>query len=586
MNLKNLKSNGPQRGTASSRNLGIAAAIVFILLFDTGCSTTEYHRQADEENYEIIRKVEEQVFGKTNAFTIDTRYSSRKLDDIQIPEVIMERMVNGEHRLTLESSLDIAVRQSRDFQREKEDLYLAAVSLSNRRNVFASIWSGGANTGIERETDADGRVTGGGQLGLSKRIFRTGGTISGLLVNDMFKYFVGNPSRQVVNTISLNLTQPLLRGGGRHNSIANNLTQAERDVIYAIRDYSQFQKRFAVDVVNAYLNLLGQKNTVRNNYANYLSQKTAALRATKRSAIDGQLNMNLARQSELNAKNRYITSITDYQNGLDRFKDRLAIPLSMEILLDDGPFNHLQTTGMSPVSFDAESAYNLSVEKHLPTLNEIDRFEDAKRRVLVAVNSLKPGLNIVGGASLATPTPDDYTDFDPDRVRANMGLELDLPFNRVTERNAYRSSLINFERQVRSLAQTLDTRRAEIAVGLRTLLQREANFRNNVIGVEIARARVAQQNMLIEAGRANQQTLIDAENELIQRQNARVSDIVAYQRARLQLLLDAGVINTDSPDFWLQPQYAPPPAAVPDTAPSATPTDVLTPEQLFKETAP
>jgi outer membrane protein TolC len=586
MNLKNLKSNGPQRGTASSRNFGIAAAIAFILLFDTGCSTTEYHRQADEENYEIIRKVEEQVFGKTNAFTINTRHSSLKLDEVQIPEVIKERMVNGELPLTLASSLDIAVRQSREFQREKENLYLAALSLSDRRNVFASIWSGSANTSIERETDADGRATGGGQLGLSKRIFRTGGTISGLLVNDMFKYFVGNPSRQVVNTISLNLTQPLLRGGGRHNSVANSLTQAERDVIYAIRDYSQFQKRFAVDVVNAYLDLLGRKNTVRNNYANYLSQQKAALRAETRVPRDGKLNENLARQSELRAKNSYINSITDYQNALDRFKDRLAIPLSMDVMLDDGPFNQLQTTGLSPISFDAESAYNLSVEKHLPTLNEVDRFEDAKRRVLVAANSLKPGLNIVGGASLATPAPDDYTNFDPDRVRANMGVELDLPFNRVTERNAYRSSLINFERQIRSLGQTLDTRRAVIAQGLRTLLQREATYRNNVVGVEIAETRVAQQNMLIEAGRANQQTLIDAENDLIGQRNARVSAIVSFQQARLQLLLDAGVINTDSPDFWIQPQYAPTPAAAPDTAPSATPTDVLTPEQLFKETAP
>ncbi|MGK0200034.1 MAG: hypothetical protein ACI91J_003324, partial [Yoonia sp.] len=108
----------------------------------------------------------------------------------------------------------------------------------------------------------------------------------------------------------------------------------------------------------------------------------------------------------------------------------------------------------------------------------------------------------------------------------------------------------------------------------------------NVVGVEIAETRVAQQNMLIEAGRANQQTLIDAENDLIGQRNARVSAIVSFQQARLQLLLDAGVINTDSPDFWIQPQYAPTPAAAPDTAPSATPTDVLTPEQLFKETAP
>ena len=49
-----------------------------------------------------------------------------------------------------------------------------------------------------------------------------------------------------------------------------------------MRDYTQYQKTFSVDVVNDYYTLLGQKNTIRNNYANYLARKEATIRARAR----------------------------------------------------------------------------------------------------------------------------------------------------------------------------------------------------------------------------------------------------------------------------------------------------------------
>ncbi|MGB0581514.1 MAG: hypothetical protein ACPGVU_17595, partial [Limisphaerales bacterium] len=70
---------------------------------------------------------------------------------------------------------------------------------------------------------------------------------------------------------------------------------AERDVVYAIRDYTQFQKSFAVDVVNDYFNLLGQKNTIRNNYTNYLGRITATRRARARRQVDSIQNAFLAK---------------------------------------------------------------------------------------------------------------------------------------------------------------------------------------------------------------------------------------------------------------------------------------------------
>jgi hypothetical protein len=564
---------------------GGVVAIALAAAWLSACSSTEYRRQADNENYQIIRQIESQVFGRTNDFSIETRYSERDPDEVQPPEIIRERMVGGELWLDLKGALDIAYANSRAFQREKEDLYLAALSLSNRRNVFGTVWSGTVNPDLERESDGDVKLQSrrATSLGFSKRFFRTGGVITAQLANDILRYVTGNPSRQVVNTLSISLTQPLLRGAGQHTALANNLTQAERNVIYEIRDFTQFQRSFAVEVVNAYLDLLGRKNTIRNNYANYESRKLATLRAEKRIPTDGQQNYYLARQAELRQKNTYIDSITTYQRLLDDFKDRLAIPLSVDVYIDDGPFHQLENAGMATVDFTPELAYRLSIERHLPTLNEIDRFEDAQRRILVAANDLRAGLDISGSADLASQAPDNYWDFDPDNIRANMGVVLDLPLNRVNERNAYRSTLIEFERQIRSLGQTLDNRRDAINQGLRTLQQRRLNYENNRLGVEIAERRVREQKMLLDAGRASQQTLIDAENDLIDQQNSRVSAIVSFQQALLQLLLDMGVIETTSPDFWLKPRYdkAPgKPSPLPGAGTASAPTTLITTEEI------
>ena len=575
-------------------NLASLTAPLLVMCWLLGCSTSEYHRQADDENYEIIRRVESQVFGRTNGFSIDTRYSDRKPKEVEAPEIIRERMIDGDLRLNLQDALEIAFQNSRTFQREKENLYLSALALSDRRNVFGNIWSGTLNPDIERDSNGDVKIQSrrNTTLGFSRRVFQTGGVVTAQLANDILRFFTGSPRRQVVNTLSLSLTQPLLRGAGQHNTLANNLTQAERNVIYQIRDFTQFQKSFAVTVVSDYLDLLGRKNTIRNNHANYLSRQIATLRAEKRIPTDGQQPYFLARQAELRQKNTYIDSVIAYQRLLDDFKDRLAIPLSIDVYLVDQPFEDLESTGMANIDFDALTAYRLAVEKHLPTLNEIDRFEDAKRRILVAANSLRPGLDISGSTALASTAPDNYWDFNADNIRANMGLVIDLPLNRVNERNAYRSALIDFERKIRSLGQTLDNRRDVINQGLRTLRQRRLNYENNRLGVEIAERRVNEQKMLLEAGRSDQQTLIFAQNDLVDQQNSRVSAVVAFQQSLLQLLVDMGVIDTSSPDFWLRPRYdtattdANPPTnpgrpAAPDL--SVTTDNIMSPAELFQE---
>gem|GEM_PF-5489000 len=51
---------------------------LFIPFFLLGCSTSQQHKKADMQVYQILEKAEKYVFGKSEEFTINTKYSSKK----------------------------------------------------------------------------------------------------------------------------------------------------------------------------------------------------------------------------------------------------------------------------------------------------------------------------------------------------------------------------------------------------------------------------------------------------------------------------------------------------------------------------
>jgi outer membrane protein TolC len=173
-------------------------------------------------------------------------------------------------------------------------------------------------------------------------------------------------------------------------------------------------------------------------------------------------------------------------------------------------------------------------------------------------------------------------------VRANVGLQLNLPLDRLPERNLYRRAIITFEAELRNLTLTLDNLKESIEQGLRTLEQRRQNYDIQKNALELANRRVTSTTMLLEAGRAEVRDLVDAQDSQISAENAVTAALVDYQQTRLQLLLDIGALNTEAPKFWLKDQLA---AYLPGSAPAAgnpPPAQageqpVLPPENYFEE---
>lgn len=550
-----------------------------VILF-SGCTTAYHHEKADQEMYSILRQKEFEVFGQEMDWRIETPYSDRDPQEIPPDEIVNERLNEGKIDLNISDALAMAVQNSREFQNRREILFAAALEFSRQSHIFRPRFFGTVEISAQRTADGErfGRVT--GQTGVNQ-LLQTGGEIGIAISSDIVRFLTRDPRRTPATLMAIDLVQPLLRGAGR-DIVAENLTQAEREVIYEIRAFSQFQQTFAVRIVSSYLRLIQQQDAVRNEFNTYenLVRGRERAEALARDRLS-ELQTDQARQDELRARSRYIFAVEAYLNALDVFKIDLGIPPGYGVALNDQPLRDLEAVGLIPVPFTEVEAVGIALASRLDILNEIDRFEDAKRKIVVAANQLKPGLNLFSRISLQSD-PDDYTRFDLSNYRADVGLALDLPLDRRLQRNAYRLSIISFERQLRVLGLTIDQTRGNLREGLRGLSQAEQNYAIQQRAVELADRRLDAAETLWQAGRAEVRDILEAEAAQLQARNALTRALIDYHIGRYAFLRDLGILETDEEGLWIREDLAD--AAREDRErPRQTPMDapVITPDELF-----
>lgn len=543
------------------RSLALGLLLLAAGALLAGCSAKHYRKSADTEVYRMLQAYENRIFGVTNEFTINTRYSSREPKSISPVEVIEDRSATNTRILNLNEVLNLAIRNSREYQTQKEQLYLTALTLTGSEYDFGPQFfatSDGNVAGVVGDQAALGSVR--SKIGVSQ-LLRTGGKLSVALGNDLLRYFTfysSNPDirNTTINVLSVDISQPILRGFGVNDPTVERLTQDQRNVIYAIRSFSLYQQQFALDMVDAYFALLTQKDIVRNNYRNF-TNRVETTKYLESRAVDRERESSVddARTAELSARRDYINSVASYLTSMDAFKLRIGVPISERIYVEDKDLRDLIAAGLIPVEIDKDAAFKICLEKQMDVLNAIDRFEDSKRKIRVAADQLRTQLGIFANASLASNGPDDYTKFDINKVVYRAGFSLDLPVDRLRERNLYRTSLINFESQIRSLGLTLDNYRDRINRGLRTVEQARLNILNNQESLRVAQRRVDNNAMLLEAGRATIRDLREAQDSLIQAENQLAVSYTVYLTARLGVVLNVGLVDTRPDNFWLVDQF-------------------------------
>ena len=553
--------------------------LLLLLMLITGCTASHYQRSADREAYRIVEDKSQSVpnaesgfsVEQTNQIMIENLSSVTQAVDFLGPAGPLEL---GARVLSLEEALKIAVRHNRTYQSRKEQLYLSALGLTLARHQFTPIFSGGGSGRIRAEATEQAveividpvtqepttlvsdnlveqsRVTADGGLNASWLI-RDVGRLTAAVSTDFLRFITGDPRGVTSSRVAATFARPLLRNAGFKEQI-ENLTQAERDVLYDLRDFTQFRKDFSVQVATAYYRVLGQRDAVRNSFLNLDSSRRNAER-TRALAAEGRVttaDLGRLEQQELTAESAWIDAIRVYQQSLDNFKLlQLGLPVSLNLVLND---HELEKLVIQHPNISVENSVRVALAARLDLMNVNDRRADAERALALRRNFLKPQLDLVADGGFSSPEQP-YGRFalpDPNRYSWSAGLDIDLPFDRKSERNAYRSALISEKRAVRNAEQQEDQIRLEVRESWRTLDQAQRSYEISEIGVKLAERRVEEQELLSEVGRARAQDQVDAQNALIDSKNQRTQALVTHTIARLQFWNNMGILYIKDNGQW------------------------------------
>jgi outer membrane protein TolC len=506
------------------RPLPIACVALF-----AACSSPDYNKEsADAQVYGILDEAVTKVTGGKRPFLVE-----RPVDTLR------QKLLQGHApvQLGLAQALDVAAENSRDFQRQKETLYLAALSLTRSQHDFAWRFGLGGDAAVDGQSDtsADASLSDN----LSAQAAGTAGTrVVASFVNTFLRSVIHGGSFDGSSILNLTLTQPLLRGAGRR--IAREpLTQAERNVIYAVRDFERFRADFAVQVTSDYWNVVRQAADLVNVEANYKSLVTSReqieelFNAGRRTVTD----FGRAKQSEYSADAQRVSAKNRLQAALDRFKLTLGLPITASVELDPAELEKLTAQGVTALTLTEDEAIQLALQRRVDHRTVIDEVEDAGRRILVAEDALTMAIDFT--AALNAPAESGSgLNLDWSKVNWSAGFELDLALDKLVERNAYRSALISFDQSLRAREQSEDTIGANVRTSLRDIQSATDSYRIQSIAVDLASQRVEATTDLYAAGRVEALEKLDAQDALLQAQLDLTAAIVDYAIARLQLMND------------------------------------------------
>jgi outer membrane protein TolC len=180
------------------------------------------------------------------------------------------------------------------------------------------------------------------------------------------------------------------------------------------------------------------------------------------------------------------------------------------------------------------------------------------RQVYIAADSLRGEVSLLGSASMggrrssAGSASQDDAELRPDRGSYSALLNIDLPLERTAERNAYRESLIDLERTVRSLQALEDDIKLAIRGGLRDLQEAREAVITQAEAVRLAERRVHSTDLFLQAGRAEIRDVLESQDALLCAQNALTSAVVGYRVAELELQRDMGLLKVRADGLWLE----------------------------------
>jgi outer membrane protein TolC len=546
-----------------------ALSLLLAALTLAGCSAVHYRKSADKAAYDAIKEKTPLVKNMESDFTIEPKTNAFDLGTFPVATNVVDYLgENGEAergaiRLSLSDALKIAVNKSRSYQSRKEDLYLSALSLSLARHAFTPIFSAAgqgkyAPAAVEDPPGSDNfveeRAVSASGAGRESWLIRDVGRITSAFTTDFLRFINCDPRLVTSSRLSATFVRPLWQNAGFMREM-EALTQAERDLLYALRDFTQFRKDFSVRIATAYYTVLGSRDVARNSYLNLQSSRKNADR-TRALAAEGRVagtDLGRQEQQELTAESFWINAVRNYRQALDNFKIQLGLKVDANIVLDD---QELAELAIQNPDLTVDDSIQLALAARLDYMTVKDKLDDSVRKVKVAEKQLKPSVDFFINGQLDSDPSRAAVMPEPARYSWSTGLNVDPGLDRTSERNVYASVLIARNRAARTLEEQEDQIKLQVRDNWRTLDQAKRSYEISEVGVRIAERRVEEQNILAEWGRSNAKDQVDAQNALIDSKNQQIQALVTHTIARLQFWNNLGILYIKANGQWEKVQHA------------------------------
>ncbi len=519
------------------------SGVLLALLALSGCTAAWWAQDADDEVADVLAEK------RTDFDRFRAEGLADPLDRTGEEEAAPEPDLSGvPEEVGLFDALRVATAHNRDYQSQRESLYLSALALTDVRNDFSPFFTGSLAAVIADTNAGKHSAKTGADLGVSQ-ILPTGGTLS--VKGDADTSNPGEDDKgghTLASGFTASLSQPLLRDAGYETS-HESLTQAERNVVYAVRDFELYREDFTIDVMSQYYRLVGQLYEIQSveqdlEARKYLmEQSEAKFRVNLATEVD-RLR---AQREYLRAEATLLEQKETYALTLDRFKILLGLPTSFPLKI------RYEEPEFRPVRIELTSAVKAALYNRVDLQTERDRLEDSERGLRIAANRLLPDLDLEASYRRSAPADSRFGRQDYQDEQYTIGLTLNLPLERTSERNSLRQAMIDVDRAKRSLSQGEDEVILDVRNSLRSIRRAETSLeiRKAEIAAAEKEARAAQ--IRFEAGEMDNRNVTDARNAVLRARTAYITDLLQYEVSRIQLLRDVGVLVLDENGKWVEP---------------------------------
>lgn len=463
-------------------------------------------------------------------------------------------------KLGLMDSWRQSLLTGREFLAAQEDYILSGIRLLIERHRWSPRLF--ANSSLNYQSVQEGPPVENtlrllNEAGVRKRL-PFGGEVEAKWMYEASENLRSAASGQYTDSSSLVLSGniPLLKDAGL--VAQESRIQAERDLVYAARNFENFRRQFLVNIARDYFSLLQQKDNIVSTVRQVESLRSILARQENlyEAGRVAKFDVNNAASDVLNAEAGLANAREAYLISLDRFRVRLGITEDTRIAVEPSEFI------LPEPNISLDDAVTFALGYRLDLQNRRDQLDDSKRSVQVAANALLPDLNATASASF----PTSGRDRDFSEAIYNAGLRLDLPVDKEQERLSLRSATIAAEKAQRDFEQFRDELITDVRARVREI--ERARF-----ALSLAEARVAinerrQEEQIIKADEVDAQQQLDTENALLDSRRALNQAKADVRNSVLDYLVATGTMRVKA-DGTFEPLPGMETAPTPDLPPDA-----------------